>query len=197
MPKSDRKITRADIIPLDQYSKERKERRATILPIKKARRVEVGPHVTFFFENYDTMWFQVHEMLFIEKGGEAQIEDELHAYNPLIPQGSELIATMMVEIEDPVRRAQILAELGHLEDRVVLDLGGDKIKAIPTDDAERTTEAGKTSSVHFLHFKMSKSQAAKFRDSTIPAFLGITHDHYHHMAGISSAVRTELAKDLS
>jgi hypothetical protein len=197
MPKSERKITRADIIPIDQYNKERKERRAALLPIKKARRLEVGPHVTFHFENYDTMWLQVHEMLLIEKGGEPQIADELAAYNPLIPQGSELVATMMVEIEDPVRRAQILAQLGHIEDHVILDLAGEKIKAVPSDDAERTTEAGKTSSVHFIHFPLTKAQVAKFRDASAQAILGIAHENYSHMAGIPAAVRAELAKDFA
>ena len=195
MPKSEKKITRADILPLDQYQRERKDRRAALLPVKKARRIEVGPHVTFYFESYDTMWLQVHEMLLIEKGGEAQIPDELEAYNPLIPQGSELTATMMVEIEDPVRRAQILAGLGHLEDKVTLDIGGEKVKAMPSDDAERTTEAGKTSSVHFLHFPLTRAQIAKFRDGSTQAILSIDHENYSHMAGIPPAVRAELAKD--
>lgn len=197
MPKSAKKITPADILPMDQYQRERKERRAALIPLKKLRRVEVGPHVTFYFENYDTMWLQVHEMLLIEKGGHEQIADELQAYNPLIPQGSELIATMMIEIEDAGQRARILAGLGNIEDTIALDLGGERIKALPSDDAERTNEAGKASSVHFIHFPLTSTQSKKFADPATPAILAITHTNYGHMAVIPAAVRAELAKDLS
>src|SRR5436309_8756316 len=98
MPASERKITPADLLAYEKYAAERGQFRKNLIPIKKNRRVEVGPFATFYFENYDTMWLQVHEMLHIEKGGEAQIADELQAYNPLIPQGRELIATLMLEI---------------------------------------------------------------------------------------------------
>src|SRR6185437_1915776 len=99
-----RRITRADIMPLADYTRERAERRRRITEVKRKRRVAVGPFATFYFENYETMWQQIHEMLYIEKGGEEQIEDELRAYNPLIPQGNELVATVMFEIDDAVRR---------------------------------------------------------------------------------------------
>ena len=112
-----RRITRADIIPLDEYTRTRRERRKAVTELKKKRRVEVGPFATFYFESYETMWHQIHEMLYIEKGGEQQISDELEAYNPLIPQGQELIATVMIEIEDPMRRARVLATLGGIESK--------------------------------------------------------------------------------
>jgi hypothetical protein len=103
-----RQLTRADILPLQEYAKIRRQRRRHISEIKKHRRIEVGPYATFYFENLDTMWQQIQEMLYIEKGGEGQIADELEAYNPLIPQGSELVATVMFEIDDPTRRAREL-----------------------------------------------------------------------------------------
>src|SRR5580692_2102126 len=115
-------LTRADIIPAAEYAATRRQRRQTITELKKRRRIEVGPFATFSFENYETMWQQVHEMLFVEKGGEAQIEDELAAYNPMIPQGNELIVTVMLEIDDPLRRATALARLGGIEDHVFLEL---------------------------------------------------------------------------
>jgi hypothetical protein len=96
-----KEITPADILPYETYAKERKARRAAITAMKKNRRVEVGPYATFYFENYDTMFQQIQEMLHIEKGGAEQLEDELRAYNPLIPQGNELVATIMFEINDP------------------------------------------------------------------------------------------------
>src|SRR5436190_11816771 len=105
MPATQRRITPADIIAYEKYAAERAQFRKNIIPMKQKRRVQVGLFATFYFENYDTMWLQVQEMLHIEKGGEAQIPDELEAYNPLIPQGSELIATLMLEIDEPKRRA--------------------------------------------------------------------------------------------
>lgn len=197
MPKNLRKIAREDILPLDRFAAERKERRAALLPEKKLRRLPVGPFVTFYFENYDTMWLQVHEMLFIEKGGEAQIEDELRAYNPLIPNGAELVATMMIEIEDAAERARALARLGHIERSVVLELGGRRIKASPADDAERTTAQGKTSSVHFLHFPFAKDDIIAFKNAALPARLAIEHREYAHSAALPPETRKALAKDFA
>ncbi len=109
-------ITRDDILPMADYARERKGRRRALTEVKQHRRLEVGPVCSFYFENYETMWNQVHEMLFIEKGGEAQIADQLSAYNPLIPKGRELVATVMLEIDDPVRRGALLAKLGGVEE---------------------------------------------------------------------------------
>src|SRR5579859_378969 len=101
MPASTRRVTAEDLLPDADYALERKARRAALLPAKRLRRVSMGPHCTLIFENYDTMLFQIQEMLLVEKGGAAQVEDELAAYNPLIPQGRELVATVMFEIDDP------------------------------------------------------------------------------------------------
>src|SRR5210317_1642603 len=140
---SPRQITRDDILPMEVYAEERLERRSALVATKRNRRVAVGPDVMFYFENHDTMWFQIHEMLYIEKGGEEQVPDELAAYNPLIPNGRELIATVMIEIGDPVRREKTLAGLGGFEEAITLTVGGETIKAVAEEDLDRTTAAGK------------------------------------------------------
>lgn len=191
-----RAITRADILPLDVYRRERRALRQNLLPIKQRRRVSVGPFATFYFENYQTMWHQVHEMLLIEKGGEAQIPDELAAYNPLIPQGRELVATVMFEIEDPDRRARELRRLTGIEDRMFLSVDGEEARALAEHDVERTRADGKTSSVHFVRFKLSPAQAERFRRDGARVVLGFDHPEYGHMAVLSEATRQALAGDL-
>ena len=190
-----RKITRADILPMAEYAKVRKDKRAELVAKKKHRRVEVGPYVTFYFESYDTMWAQVHEMLYIEKGGEEQIADELAAYNPLIPQGSELIATMMFEIDEENRRRRVLGRLGGVEQTVTITIGSHVVRGTAEEDVDRTTAAGKTSSVHFLHFPFTADDIAAFRDPSQPAILGIGHEGYQHMAMLSAETRKALASD--
>jgi Protein of unknown function (DUF3501) len=152
-------LTRADIVPPAEYAAMRSEQRKRITEIKRRRRTEVGPFATFYFENYETMRHQVHEMLHIEQGGEAQIEDELTAYNPLIPQGKELVATVMFEIDDPSRRASVLARLGGIENQVFLDIAGQRIRGEPDPTRESTSPEGKASSVQFLRFPSSELQA--------------------------------------
>ena len=190
-----RQITRADILPMAEYAKVRKDKRAELVAKKKHRRVEVGPYVTFYFESYDTMWAQVHEMLYIEKGGEEQIADELAAYNPLIPQGSELIATMMFEIDEENRRRRVLGRLGGVEQTVTITIGSHVVRGTAEEDVDRTTAAGKTSSVHFLHFPFTADDIAAFRDPSQPAILGIGHEGYQHMAMLSAETRKALASD--
>jgi hypothetical protein len=192
-----REITRADILPMEAYARERAALRQTIVAAKRNRRVEVGPIATFYFENYQTMWHQVHEMLFIEKGGEGQIEDELRAYNPLVPNGRELVATVMFEIEDPVRRARTLAKLGGVERHMFMTVGGDRIQAVPEGDVERTKADGKTSSVHFMHFPFAPAQIAAFRAPGAQVVLGIDHPEYGHMAVLPDATRAALAADFA
>lgn len=195
MPAALRRITSEDLIPDADYAKARKQRRAELLPIKRLRRVHLGPYCTFYFECFDTMLFQVQEMLLTEKGGAAQVPDELGAYNPLIPQGSELVATIMFEIEDPIRRTEALGRLGGAEDRFYVQVGQDKVFGLSEDDVERTREDGKTSSVHFLHFPLKREQIAVFRDPSVTVLIGCDHEHYAHMAMLSPATRAELARD--
>jgi hypothetical protein len=197
MSATERKITAADIISDAQYNARRTELRAASIAAKKNRRMEVGPYATLYFESYDTMWLQVQEMLRIEKGGAGQLAGELEAYNPLIPQGDELIATFMIEIEDADRRDRELRRLGHIEDSVFLDIGKDRIKGTPTDYEDRTTAEGKTSSVHWLRFKFTPAQAAAFREGAEPVLIGMEHPNYGHMAVMPAATRTALAGDLA
>lgn len=197
MPAADRRITAADIIPDAEFRSQRSERRKAMLPMKKLRRVEVGPHCTFYFETFETMLFQVQEMLAIEKGGPAQLADELAAYNPMIPQGSELTATIMFEIDEPNRRAAILGRLGGVEERFFLQVGQDRISATPEGDIERTNEEGKASSVHFVRFPISDAHKKHFRDPATQVMAGVDHEHYGHVAILSPATRAELARDFS
>lgn len=190
-----KQITLADILPYEVYASERKARRAAITEVKKNRRVEVGPHATFYFENYDTMFQQVQEMLHIEKGGEEQLVDELEAYNPLIPQGNELVATIMFEINDEVRRDKFLRSITWVEKQLFIDVGGERIQGEAEMDVERTKADGKTSSVHFVHFRFTPEQIAKFRDPATQVLAIIAHENYHHMAVLPPAVKEALARD--
>jgi hypothetical protein len=190
-----RAITAADILSRAEYAKVRIDSRRRMAEIKRNRRIEVGPHVTFYFENYDTMRHQVHEMCWIENGGPEQIPDELAAYNPLIPQGRELVATFMIEIDDPERRRRILGRLGGIEECAFLRVFGETIQAIPEADQDRTSADGKASSVQFVHFPFTEEQVARFRTPGAEVVLGLSHAHYGHMAVMPEAVRAELARD--
>ena len=192
-----RKIETSAIVTLAEYQQQRAERRKRIAELKKNRRLEVGPFAAFYFESYDTMLHQVQEMLFIEKGGAAQIPDELAAYNPLIPQGSELVATVMFEIDEPVRRARVLASLGGVEHTAFIRVGGDTIRSVAESDQERTREDGKASSVLFMRFPFTPSQISAFKGGTGDVVVGFDHANYGHMALMSSAVRKALAQDFA
>lgn len=190
-------ITRDDILPWADYAKGRAEHRRRITAVKRNRRVEVGPYVTFYFESFDTMWLQVQEMLHIERGGEAQIPEELAAYNPLIPKGRELVATFMIEIDDPLRRARVLAGLGGIEDTAFIEVGGERIQGAAEADQDRTTADGKASSVQFVHFPFADAQAEAFRAPNARVILGLSHPNYSHMAVMSEATREALAGDFA
>jgi len=190
-----RAITHADLMPMADYGRIRIDHRRKLIETKRHRRINIGPYVTLYFENYDTMWAQVHEMLYIERGGEAQIEGELAAYNPLIPQGCELVATMMLEVEDERVRRQVLGTLGHIEEAVSLRFAGHKVTATPGDDLERTTPDGKTSSVHFLRFTFSADARTAFKAADTEVIAGIAHPKYGHMAVLPAEMRASLAAD--
>ncbi len=192
-----RPLTRADILPVERYAAERRQHKAKITAIKADRRVEVGPFATFYFENFATMWHQVHEMLYIERGGEAQIADELEAYNPLIPRGSELVATVMFEIEDPQRRDRELRRLGGIEHRMFLTVGGERIAGVADPTRENTSPDGKASSVQFIRFPFAPAQIAAFRAPGAQVVAGIDHPSYSHMAVLPERVRTALGEDFA
>jgi hypothetical protein len=190
-------ITRADLLPMAVYENERKERRKKMAALKANRRVEVGPFATFYFENYETMLHQVHEMLAIEKGGDAQVEDELAAYNPLVPKGRDLVATVMFEIEDPARRARELARLGGVEEQIFMVAAGQRSQGRQIGDEERTRADGKTSSVHFLRFIFTPAQIAAFKQPGAEVTIEFAHPNYGHMARLPEAVRASLAGDFA
>ena len=192
-----RKIEPSVIIPLAEYGPLRAERRKRMSEIKKDRRLEVGPFATFYFESYDTMLHQVHEMLFIEKGGAEQLPDELAAYNPLIPQGSELVATVMFEIDDPIRRARVLGMLGGVEHKAFIRVGSDTIRAVAEDDQDRTREDGKASSVQFMRFPFTAAQVEAFRSGAGDVIVGFDQANYGHMAVMPPAVRQALSRDFA
>ena len=188
-------LTKADILQLDDYIAQRNELRSAIVALKKPRRIDVGPHATFYFENYATMKQQIQEMLYIEKGGDEQLEDELEAYNPMIPQGQELTATLMFEIDNPQVRLQTLLSLTDVELTAYIEVNGVKAYARPEQEVERTSADGKTSSVHFLHFDFEAEQIAAFNEADTKVILGIEHQNYAHMAALGAETKASLAND--
>ncbi|MGE3302952.1 MAG: DUF3501 family protein [Hyphomonadaceae bacterium] len=196
MPAAQRIITREDILPAAQYAAERKARRQAIVELKRLRRVPVGPFATFYFENFDTMLQQVMEMLHIEKGGEEQIADELAAYNPMIPQGGDLSATLMFEIPDERERDRLLRALGGVEAFLFLDIAGHRVAAEAERDIERTKADGKTSAVHFVHFRLPAAAGEALKQPGARVTLSIEHERYGHIAIVPEATRAALARDL-
>tara|TARA_B100001093_G_scaffold292191_1_gene278908 strand:- start:683 stop:1282 length:600 start_codon:yes stop_codon:yes gene_type:complete len=195
VPREKRQIQKEDIMPLNVYMKNRKELRRNIVNFKKNRRIALGPYATFYFESYETMLAQVQEMLYIEKGGDDQLKDELAAYNPLIPDGKELTATLMFEIDNPVSRSAFLSKVGGIEEKVFINIDGEKVKAIPEKDVDRTSSAGKASSVQFIHFKFTDNQIEKFKSHNIVVELGIAHDDYSHTTKLTTDNLSSLSDD--
>ena len=197
MPREKREIQKEDIIPLDVYTEKRRELRKSIVDYKKNRRVALGPYATFYFESYETMLAQVQEMLYIEKGGDEQLQDELSAYNPLIPNGKELTATLMFEIDNPISRAAFLGKVGGIEETVFMKIDGEKIKAVPEEDVDRTSAEGKASSVQFIHFNFTDDQIEKFQSNSSEIELGIDHKEYSHSTKLSKENIASLSIDFS
>lgn len=190
-----REITRDDILMPEAYGPIRKQRRAELVALKRPRRIEIGPVATAYFECFETMLHQVNEMLFIEKGGEEQIADELSAYNPLVPNGSELVTTVMFEIDDPIRRQTFLSKLGGVEETMFFRFAGEEVVGKPEEDVDRTTADGKASSVQFIHFPFTADQIEKFKRPDTQIIVGFGHESYAHMTVLPEASREALAKD--
>ena len=197
MPREKKEIQKEDIMPLDVYTKNRKQLRQNIVNFKKDRRIALGPYATFYFESYETMLAQVQEMLYIEKGGDDQLRDELIAYNPLIPNGKELTTTLMFEIDNPVLRAAFLGKVGGIEEKVFIKIDSEIVKAIPEVDVDRTSSDGKASSVQFLHFKFTDEQIQKFKSNESEVVIGIDHEEYTHTTKLSSATLASLLADFT
>ncbi|MDB3888489.1 DUF3501 family protein [Candidatus Pelagibacter sp.] len=196
MPKDKNEIQKEDIMPMDVYIKNRKELRKNIVNFKKDRRIALGPYATFYFESYETMLAQVQEMLYIEKGGDEQLKDELIAYNPLVPNGKELTATLMFEIDNPVSRATFLGKVGGIEDKIFMKVNGEKIKAFPEKDVDRTSAEGKASSVQFIHFRFNEEQIIKFKKLS-EIEIGIDHKEYSHNTKLTEKNIRSLSEDFS
>ena len=195
MSKEKKLIEKNDLIHFNEYIKKRKEIRKELLDFKRNRRVALGPYATFYFESFETMLGQVQEMLYIEKGGDEQLKDELAAYNPLIPKGEELVATLMFEIDNPITRADFLGKAGGIEEKVNMFIDKEKITAAPEQDLDRTSAEGKASSVQFIHFNFSEEQIKNFKDINNEIIIGIDHKLYNHMSKISEETRKALSKD--
>jgi hypothetical protein len=196
MPRDQRTITADDILPLDQYELIRTEKKQEAIERKRLTRVSVGPNATALFENWDSMWIQIQEMLRIEKGGEEQLADELAAYDPMVPKGNELTMTLFFEVADEVRRDAFLRTIGGVENHVSIQVGGHVIKARPEGDIERTRESdNKASAVHFFHFDFTPEAIEAWKSGEGSAMLVIDHPNYGHAAVISPDTRAYLAAE--
>src|SRR5512146_1520653 len=191
-------ISRDSLLTLEAYAKQRAEFRARVIAHKKHRTVRLGEHVTLIFEDELTVRYQIQEMLRIEKTfEEAGIQDELDAYNPLVPDGTNLKATMLIEYEDADVRKDALSKLKGIEDRVWLRVGDQApVFAIADEDLDRETEQ-KTSSVHFLRFELSPTMIAGFKGDANVA-LGVDHPEYKaQIASLPAPLREALKADLA
>ena len=197
VPKNQRLIQKSDLLAPDVYEKNRRQMRKELVEFKKDRRVSLGPYATFYFECYETMLAQVQEMLHIEKGGDEQLNDELTAYNPLIPNGKELVSTLMFEIDNPVIRATFLGKLGGVEENVFIKIDNDVIYGKPEIDVDRTSAEGKASSVQFIHFEFDQNQISKFKGNNVSIELGIDHKEYSHSTKLSESTIKALSSDFN
>ena len=189
------RIEPSDIVAHAEYATVRAVKRRELAAVKRQRRLEVGPFAMFAFESWDTMWFQVQEMLYIEKGGPEQALEEIAAYNPLIPNGHELVATVMLQIDSEIARKAALGKLGGIEETAFLSFGEHRVVGAPEADLDRTTAEGKASSVQFIHFPFTPAQIAAFRAPGTAVTVGFTHPNYGHMTLMPEGVRTMLAQD--
>ena len=195
MSKEKRQIEKKDLLPPDVYAKSRKQIRKDLVEFKKDRRIALGPYATFYFESFETMVAQVQEMLHIEKGGDEQLKDELIAYNPLVPNGKELTATLMFEIDNPISRAAFLGKVGGIEEKIFIKINDEIVKAVPEEDVDRTSAEGKASSVQFIHFKLNDDQISKFKSDSATIELGIDHKEYTHTTRLAENSVKSLCAD--
>ena len=195
MSKEKRLIEKKDLIPADVYAQTRKKFRKNIVEYKINRRIALGPYATFYFESFETMVAQVQEMLYIEKGGDEQLKDELSAYNPLVPNGKELTATLMFEIDNPVSRGAFLGKVGGIEEKIFMKIDTETITGVPENDVDRTSAEGKASSVQFIHFKFNEAQIAKFKSGSANIELGIDHKDYSHTTKLTEDNIKSLSAD--
>ena len=195
MSKEERQIKKEDLLPANIYAESRKQIRKNLVVFKKNRRIALGPYATFYFESFETMVAQIQEMLHIEKGGDEQLKDELTAYNPLVPNGKELTATLMFEIDNPISRSLFLGKVGGIEEKIFMKIDNEIVKAVPENDVDRTSADGKASSVQFIHFKLNDDQVTKFKSGSINIDLGINHKEYAHTTKLTEDNVKSLSAD--
>jgi len=195
MSKENRQIQKEDLLPADVYTERRKQIRKDIVEFKKNRRIALGPYATFYFESFETMVAQIQEMLHIEKGGDEQLKDELIAYNPMVPNGKELTATLMFEIDNPLSRGAFLGKVGGIEEKIFIKIDNEIVKSVPENDVDRTSAEGKASSVHFIHFKFNDDQISKIKSGNINIELGIDHKEYEHTTKLTEDNVKSLSAD--
>lgn len=191
-------LTQGDLMTLEDYSKVRDDFRRSAIDHRRLRQVPIGPNCTLAFEDKDTVKYQIQEMLFIERTfSAAGIKDELDAYNPLIPTGTNLIATMTLEYGDPELRKIKLEQLKNIEDTVYLRIQGhQRVYALADEDLQRSNDS-KTSAVHFLRFELKPGEIVDFKDMSNKVYLGIGHDLYPYEIQISDELRKELIEDFA
>ena len=188
-------IEKSDILSRDEYKSKRKSLREKMVLRKKFRRVDIGPYVTMYFENKDTIIHQINEMVYIENGGEEQINDEILAYKSLIPDGQELVATVMIEIDNPIKRAEFLSKMGGFEETINIKIHDQEIKGKAELDGDRTTADGKASSVQFVHFEFDEEAVKNIKNNMENVSISISHESYRHSAILNTDTVGELVKD--
>ena len=189
------KIEKSDILSRDEYKSKRKSLREKMVLRKRFRRVDIGPYITMYFENKDTIIHQINEMVYIEDGGEQQIDDEILAYKSLIPNGSELVATVMVEIDNPTKRAEFLSKMGGFEETINIKIHDKDIIGKAELDVDRTTADGKASSVQFVHFEFDEEAVKSIKHNMENVSISINHKNYRHSAILNTDTVGELIKD--
>ena len=188
-------IKAEDIYDRKDYLTKRTQLRKEMVSRKKRRRIDIGPYITLYFENRDTIIHQINEMVFIENGGEEQIHEEIAAYKSLIPNGKELIATVMVEIDNPLKRSEVLSKLGGFEETFAIKVGNNIVEGKAELDVDRTTADGKASSVQFVHFNFNEEDIKNFKDDNVKVELSINHREYSHSTLLQFDTKSELSGD--
>lgn len=189
-------LTHSDLYSLEQYSSIRDEFKQQAVTHRKNRQVEIGSHMTIHFEDKLSVKYQIQEMLLIERTFTAQgIQDELDAYNPLIPTGTNLKATLTIEYSNPELRAAMLAKLHRVEDRVYVKVEGHQpVYAIANEDMDRSNDV-KTAAVHFLHFEFTPEMIKDMRDTSFAFTVGVDHPEYKEYTRVNTLTKEQLVKD--
>jgi len=189
-------LTHQDLYSLEEYSAIRQDFKASAVEHRKSRQVAVGPNMTLHFEDLTTVKYQIQEMLLIERTFSREgIQDELDAYNPLVPTGTNLKATLTIEYGDPVVRARRLAELHHVEDRVYVQVQGhEPVYAIADEDMDRSNDT-KTAAVHFLRFELTPEMIKDMRDLDRAFTVGVDHPSYNEYTRVNTLTKEMLVKD--